>query len=373
MPLSRREFLESSVGTISVLGFSLLKVPGLEQLVAAAEPTKIAEIPVLWMATGSCSGCSVALLNSASPTIQEALLGQVLPEKYLSLGFHATVMAAAGDLAMEALQELARKHKGGYVLVVDGATASKEDGLYCAIGETGHTPITGYRHVSDLGRDALAVLAVGACSSFGGIPAADPNPTGALSVGQLFAREKIATPAVNIPGCPPHPDWIVGTIATLLLGGLNALKLDEHHRPSAFFAGLIHDYCPYRGDFERGRFANHFGDAGCLFMLGCKGPITHADCTTRKFNNGTSWCCEAGHPCIGCCHPNFPFDGSMFRIVFNHAMTGQVLDEDHASAACADCHAYNRFSPAPTCSECHDPATGITFPHVRPGPNVPDK
>ena len=97
MALTRREFLESGVGGISVLSFSLLKIPGLEQIARAAEAQKVAEVPVIWMATGACSGCSIALLNTASPTIQEALLGQVLPGKHLSLGFHATVMAAAGD------------------------------------------------------------------------------------------------------------------------------------------------------------------------------------------------------------------------------------------------------------------------------------
>ncbi len=315
MALTRREFLGSSLGTISVLSVSLVKIPGLQKLCMAAEPQTVAEIPVIWMATGACSGCSVALLNTASPTIQEVLLGQVLPGKHLSLAFHSTVMAAAGDQAMGALHEVRHNHKGAYVLVVDGATPTKEDGLYCGIGEVNGRTITGYEQVRDLGRDAMAVLAVGACAAFGGIPAADPNPTGCVSVSELFKRERVHTPLVNIPGCPPHPDWIVGTIVTLLLGGLEALELDELRRPVAFFGKCIHDNCQFRGHFERGEFAEHFGEHGCLLKLGCKGPITYADCPIRKFNNGTSWCCEAGHPCIGCCHPDFPFERSLFAPV----------------------------------------------------------
>ena len=315
MALTRREFLEGGIGTISVIGFSLVKIPGLEQIARAAELETVAEIPVVWMATGACSGCSVALLNSASPTIQELLLDKVLPGKHLSLGFHATVMAASGEQAMEALNEVRRNHKGAYVLVVDGATATKDDGLYCGVGEIDGRMITGYEHVRDLSRDAAAVLAVGACAAFGGIPAAEPNPTGAVSVAELFQREDIRTPLVKIPGCPPHPDWIVGTIATLLLAGLDALELDELGRPAPFFSQCIHDNCPFRGHFERGEFAEHFGEHGCLIKLGCKGPITYADCPIRKFNNGTSWCCEAGHPCIGCCHQDFPFDQSLFTPV----------------------------------------------------------
>lgn len=310
--LTRRDFLESTMGAVSVIGFSLIEVPGRGRSAGAAQVRTVAEIPVIWMATGSCSGCSVALINSASPTIQELLLGEVLPQKHVSLGFHATIMAGSGEGAMEAMDRVAHEHKGGYVLIVDGATAVADDGLYCGVGEIGGEPITGYDHVRDLGRDAMAVLAVGQCSSFGGIPAAGPNPTDCLSVQEIFEREQIRAPLVCIPGCPPHPDWIVGSIATLLIGGLDGLQLDEHNRPAPFFKNCVHDQCHLRGLFEQGEFAEHFGDQGCLLKLGCKGPITFADCPVRKFNNGTSWCCEAGHPCIGCCHRDFPFDQSMF-------------------------------------------------------------
>jgi hydrogenase small subunit len=281
----------------------------------AAGQRTIAEIPLVWIATGGCSGCSISLLNSASPTIQELLLEEVLPGQHLSLAFHTTIMAASGKQATQALNEVVDQHDGKFVLVVDGATAIKDDGLYCCTGEEDGRPVTGYEQLVNLGSRAMAVLAVGACAGFGGIPAAGVNPTGCVSVGQLFERENIETPYVNIPGCPPHPDWIVGTIATLLLGGLEALEMDENHRPAPFFQQCIHDNCPYRGHFERGQFAEHFGEHGCLIKLGCKGPITYADCPIRKFNNGTNWCCEAGHPCIGCCHPDFPFEQSLFAPV----------------------------------------------------------
>ncbi len=315
MALTRRELLETGIGTVSVLSFSLLSFPGLEKLAKAAETETVAEIPVIWMATGSCSGCSVSLLNSTSPSIQEVLLGEVLPGKHVSLGFHATVMAAAGELAMDAVGKIAQEHKGQYVLVVDGGISVKDDELYCTVGEVDGRRVSAYELVRDLSRDALAVLATGACASFGGVPAAPPNPTACVGIGRRFKHEGIDTPYVNIPGCPPHPDWIVGTIATLLLGGLEALGLDELHRPAPFFRDTIHDNCSLRGHFDRGNFAQHFGEHGCLLKLGCKGPITFSDCGIRKWNGGTSWCCEAGHPCIGCCHPEFPFEQSLFAPV----------------------------------------------------------
>lgn len=315
MVLTRRDFLGAGVGA-SVIGFSLWNIPGLVSLADGAEPKKVAEIPLVWIATGSCTGCSVSLLNSASPNIQETLLGEILPGKHLSLAFHTTVMASAGELALETLEKVTTEYPGQYVLLVDGATATAADGLYCIVGENARgEPITGYDQVRDLSRNAAAVLAVGACASYGGIPAAPPNPTGAVSIQELLERETIETPVVNIPGCPPHPDWIVGPVATILLGGVGALRLDEHGRPAPFFTSNIHDNCPYRGHYDRGEFAEHFGDHGCLLKLGCKGPVTFADCPIRKWNNGVNWCIQAGHPCIGCVEPDFPYEASLFDVI----------------------------------------------------------
>jgi hydrogenase small subunit len=349
MQATRRDFLRAGAGAISLLGVSLIKPPRLGNQLEAAEPNAkskentVAEIPVLWIAAGACTGCSVSLLNSASPTIQELLLEEVLPGQHVSLGFHTTLMAASGHQAMDALDEIAAGHQGGYILVVDGVVPQEADGLYCAIGETKDgTPLTGYQHVCELGRNAKAVLAVGACSAYGGIPAAPPNPTGALTVNQVYEKEAIQTPVVNIPGCPPHPDWIVGTIATLMLGGVDALNLDELGRPAPFFRECIHDNCAYRGQFEKGNFAEHFGEHGCLIKLGCKGPITYADCGVRKFNNGTNWCIEAGHPCIGCCHPKFPFEQSMFTpaepsdMAYPEAFPPAMVDVDAKAAEAKD-------------------------------------
>lgn len=310
--LTRRELLERGAGAVAVFTFSLSKLPGTARgQTPAAE--RVAEIPVIWMATGACTGCSVSLLNAASPTVRFALVGDVLPGKRLALAFHTTLMAASGETAMRTLDRVVQAHSGGYVFVVDGATAIESTGRYCAIGEKDGRPISGYEHVRDFGRNALATIAVGTCASYGGIPAAAPNPTNCTGLAELFRREHIQNPIVCVPGCPPHPDWIIGTIAALLLGGLESLKLDEHRRPTAFYSGLVHDNCPYRGHFERGDFAQRFGEHGCLIKLGCKGPITHADCPIRRWNAGTNWCVEAGHPCVGCCEPEFPYQESLFR------------------------------------------------------------
>jgi len=161
--------------------------------------------------------------------------------------------------------------------------------------------------VTEMAQDALAVIAMGTCASFGGIPAAPPNPTGCVSVQKVLAAKGINKPLVNIPGCPPHPDWLFGTVESIIMFGLpGAEDLDDFLRPKAYYGKLIHENCPRRASFDEGKFAKKLGDEGCLYELGCKGPITHADCPLRRWNSGTNWIIGAGAPCNGCTQPEFP-------------------------------------------------------------------
>ncbi len=306
--ISRRDFLKySGMSTAAValmfIGLSrLAKDEAKAAENAAAAP--VTEIPVIWIQTGTCTGCSVSVLNTLSPRIQNVLVDEVVPGKHVSLRYHATVMAAAGDIAIEALKETAKAK--GYVLVVEGSVSTKDEGIYCEFGEVNGKGITGLEHVTSLAKDAAAVIALGTCAAYGGIPAAAPNPTGCEPLQRILADHGIGTPLINVPGCPPHPDWFVGTIASVLIGGLHSVKVDEYGRPLAFFGGLIHDNCPRRGHFDAGRFAKKLSDPYCLYELGCKGPVTHADCPIRLWNSGTEWCIGANAPCIGCCEPGFP-------------------------------------------------------------------
>lgn len=263
--------------------------------------TKTAEVPVIWLQGATCSGCSVSILNSAHPRIAELLLDEVVPGRHLNLRFQATVMAGAGEPALEVLEEAKEALRGRFILVVEGALPMAEGGFYGTLGEE---PLA--KHAAALGRAAQAALALGTCAAFGGIFAAKPNPTGCISLGELFEREGISTPLVNLPGCPPHPDWFVGTVATILLTGLEGLELDEYRRPKLFYGKLIHENCPRRAYFDEGKFAKYLSDEGCLYELGCKGPITHADCPLRLWNGGTNWVIGCGAPCNGCVEPGFP-------------------------------------------------------------------
>jgi hydrogenase small subunit len=263
------------------------------------------EYRVIWLQGAGCTGCSVSVLNSASPSIKNILIDEVIPGKHVNLRFHPTVMAASGQIAIEVMEKTPQE-KGGYILVVEGAIPTAPG--YGTIGEASIAS-----QVERLGRDALAVIALGTCAAFGGIPAAAPNPAQCVSVSELFRTCGIKTPVINVPGCPPHPDWFVGTVASIVLQGLpKPEELDEFGRPKLFYGKLIHENCPRRAYYDEQKFAKKLGEPGCLYELGCKGPVTYADCPLRLWNNGTNWCIGGNAPCLGCVEPGFPDEVSPF-------------------------------------------------------------
>lgn len=265
--------------------------------------------PVVWLQGAGCTGCSVSVLNAVSPRIQNLLLDEVVPGHQLNLLFHATIMGGQGEPVIEVLKAAETDRKGGYILVVEGAIPTAREGLYGSIGEREGKHLTIEKSVAELGASALVTIALGTCAAYGGIPAGKPNPTECKGVKEVFAEKGINTTVVNLPGCPVHPEWFTGTVSMVMFSGLGAVELDNIGRPTLFYGQLIHENCPRRADFDKGRFAEKLGDEGCLYKVGCKGHYTNADCPIRQWNNGVSWCIKAGSPCIGCVEPEFP-DGT---------------------------------------------------------------
>jgi hydrogenase small subunit len=299
MAISRRDFLRYCVATAGVLGLKASGLAKLQRVLAAEDGA-----PVVWLQAQSCSGCSVSLLNTIHYiTIDDLLLNTI------DLEYHSTVMVAAGDLAVAAAE--AAYQKAGYVLVVEGAVPTAEEGKYCYVWEG----MTAYEAVQIFSQKAAFVLAVGTCAAYGGIPGANGNLTAAKGVGAILGG---GTTVINIPGCPAHPDWIVGTIAHLLAYG-QAPKLDPDGRPRGFYQKTIHSECPNRQKFfEKSLFAAELSDYGCLSKLGCNGRATSADCPVRQWNSpgegadGVNWCIGARAPCQGCTEPDFPDGRSPF-------------------------------------------------------------
>ena len=268
--------------------------------------------PVIWLQGAGCTGCSVSVLNAVSPRIQNLLLDELGPGQQLSLLFHATIMGGQGEPVIEVLKDTEKNRKGSYILIVEGAIPTADDGIYGSIGEAGGKHLTIKQAVEELGSSALLTIALGSCAAFGGIPAAKPNPTNCKAVKEVFINKGIDTLVVNLPGCALHPEWFTGTISVIMFSGLDALELDQLGRPTLFYGKLIHENCPRRADFDKGKFAEKLGEPGCLYQLGCKGHYTYADCPLRQWNNGLNWCVKAGSPCLGCVEPEFPDNTSPF-------------------------------------------------------------
>lgn len=264
-------------------------------------------VPVVWFQAAGCTGCSVSLLNADYPHLQNLLLDELVPGKALALLFHGTLMGAFGKPALAVLDQIPLEQARDYVLVVEGAVPKEE------FGEVGGLPIA--ERLRRLGENARVVVAMGTCAAYGGVPAAAPNPTGAMGVGPFLKKQGVETPVVNVPGCPPHPRWLVETLLGVVLDGPPlSSRLDEAGRLRAAYPTLVHEACPRRADFDAGRFAKAWGQEGCLLELGCKGPYTNALCPYHAWNGGVNWCIKAGHPCLGCCEPEFPdFPFPLFR------------------------------------------------------------
>jgi hydrogenase small subunit len=262
------------------------------------------EYPAIWLQGAGCSGCSVSVLNAVSPTIGQLILDEAAPGKHVSLRFHPTVMAATGRLAVEVLLG-AEAGDEPFLLVLEGSVPTKISEIAGCGADGKELDFT--EHFVELAKKAMAVVAIGDCAAFGGIPASGPNLAGCKSAREVMAEHGIATPLINLGGCPPHPDWFMQTVASVLLYGLpDASALDADLRPKWFYGALIHEHCPRRPDFDAGKFATAFGEPGCMYELGCKGPYTYADCPRRKFNGGVNWCIDAGSPCHGCAEIEFP-------------------------------------------------------------------
>jgi hydrogenase small subunit len=300
---TRRDFIRWSAAATVMTEFSQAFIPKL----SAAVQDAAQEYPLVWMQMASCSGCSVSVINSVHPSIKNVILDPILPAKRLILNYHQTLMAAAGQPAMDVAVEAARKNKGKFIYIVEGAIPTQEDGVYGSVGEEAGKPVTMLTWLRRLAPDAMAIIAVGTCAAYGGVAAAAPNPTGAKGVGEVLKASNIATPVINVPGCPSHPDWFIGTVASVLLYGLpKAGELDDLGRPKAYFGQTVHQRCTNQGFVADGVIAEKLGDEGCLLGLGCKGPDTFADCPVRQWNSGANWCVRANAPCVGCTQPDFP-------------------------------------------------------------------
>ncbi len=294
--VSRRGFLKYCSAMASLMALPPSAAAQIAEALATARRPS-----VIWLSFQECTGCTESLTRSHAPTLESLIFDAI------SLDYHHTLQAASGEAAEAARLTAMEENAGKYLLIVDGSIP---------IGNPAFSTIAGISNLDMLketAANAAAVIAVGTCAAFGGLPHAQPNPTGAVPVSDIITDK----PIVNVSGCPPIPVVITGVLAHYLTFGALP-QLDALGRPVAFFGQNIHDRCYRRPFYERGRFAETFDDEGarkgwCLYKLGCKGPTTYNACATLKWNEGTSFPIQSGHGCIGCSEPNFWDKGGFYN------------------------------------------------------------
>ena len=408
--ITRRQFLKWLSASAAALGLSqtdLLKIK--DALAAGPVPTPNFPKPplarVIWIAGAACSGCPTSLLNYIADTADpdpvlntianngvpgyplvdvETLYPVSFPVppgdidiaevvlEIITIDYSQIVMAASGDLPNQHLMQL--RDDGGYILMVEGTIQTASNGKFCRIMDVpGSIPKAGkpwdnymvHYNDSDLGprtdvtmagatlwlaENAVAVVTLGTCAAYGGVPAAKKSVTGGMGAYQwINTVNAMGKLILNIPGCPPNPDWVIASVGAALLeinavipGILfnnldtsNCLTVTGKIVPRNTYTGIYHSDSNYV--FCQDDPRNSEGAAGtliacqrsaaqpkghCMKMKGCNGwmvateggPHIRPDCPTRMWNPietpgglvKNNWCVLNNSPCNGCASPGFP-------------------------------------------------------------------
>jgi hydrogenase small subunit len=326
--VSRRDFLKFCGSVAAMLGLSEAMVPQIASAVEAAAASTLT--PAVWLDGGLCTGCTESTAQATNPDVAGIVLD------ILSMNYMETIMYATGESAEQALKDTVEKYKGKFIMVYEGAVMTGFEGN--ALRVAGKPSL---EQIKEVAPNAAAIIAVGSCAVDGGWVRANPNPAGAMGIGDYLKSINVATPVINLPTCPVNPEWVVAMVVdVLLLGQLPAM--DAQNRPTGIYGQTVHDNCPRRGHFENGEFVYTFGSEEeakgyCLYAVGCKGPQTYTNCPIVRWNNQVSWCVESGGPCIGCGNFNWvdqntPFL-SRFRNITYDVTTGGVSPTTYAVAA----------------------------------------
>ena len=236
--VTRREFLKFCTAMTAMLALP----PAMASVMAEAI-SKARRQSVIWLSFQECTGCTESITRSHSPTLENLIFDLI------SLDYHHTLQAASGEAAEQARIQAMKDNEGKYLLIVDGSIPMGNPGFSTIAG------ISNYDMLVETAKGAAAIVAVGTCATYGGIPKADPNPTGAVSVSDIV-KDK---PIINVPGCPPIPVVMTGVLAHFLtFGGIP--ELDALGRPKSFYGETIHDRCYRRPFYDQGKFAETFDD-----------------------------------------------------------------------------------------------------------------
>lgn len=286
-------------------------------------------IHVYWLAGMSCDGCSIAVTGATNPGIEGLLAGTVPAMPQMVLHHPVLAVEAGHDFVENFRKAWHGELEAPYVVVYEGSIAderiaARSGGYFSAMGvekRDGHDdaqPVPTAEWLDRLAPGAAAVMAIGTCATWGGVPAAEGNPTGAMSVMDFLGkdfRSAFGLPVINVPGCAPVGDNFTETVFAVLLflQGLGPLPtFDELGRPAWLFGETVHRGCTRAGYYEEGVFAEEYGGKECLVEIGCWGPVVNCNIVERGAISHMGGCMKAGGVCIGCTMPGFPDKFSPF-------------------------------------------------------------
>ena len=268
-------------------------------------------VHVVWLTSGlGCDGDSVAMTSATSPSLEDLVQG-VLPGMPRLAIYNPLLAYETGEDFMRAFWSAAAGELDPFVLVLEGSVPNETisgEGSWAAFGTDPQTgePIPTNDWIDRLAPRAAAVLALGTCAAYGGIPAMAGNPTGAMGLRDYLEPgwvSRLGVPIVNLPGCPAQPDNITETLLHLALhvaGVEPMIELDEQGRPKWMFERTVQEGCGRAGFAEQGEFATSPGDTrGCLVKIGCKGPVAKCNVPIRGWTAGVGGCPNVGGICIG--------------------------------------------------------------------------
>jgi hydrogenase small subunit len=309
---SRRDFMKFASMMAAFIG---VESSAIGQVAKALETKE--RVPVIWMHFQECTCCSESFIRSSHPIVADILLDMI------SLDYSETLMAASGIQAEQSLHNTLEKYKGKYILCIEGSVPVGADGVYCMIGGK-----TSLQVLEEVAENAAAIIAWGSCASNGCVQSAKPNPTSATPIHKLVKGK----PVIKVPGCPPIGEVMAGVIVHYLTFG-RIPELDRLGRPKAFYSKRVHDTCYRRAYYDAGLFVESFDDENakkgyCLYKVGCKGPSTYNACGVMKWNEGTSFPIQSGHPCIGCSEENYWDNGRLYERASSFAGFGIEADAD---------------------------------------------
>lgn len=292
---SRRQFLKKCRDISLLLCGSLACSREIAEgfIKLATEPLRL-----VFIQGQNCLGCTTSLTYGNEYQFNDFI------QRIVNLQVHPALSFSQGAAFIERLEQA--RVQGGYILVIEGSipVGIKQA---CYLGEWPLADVLG-----DYAIAAQTVICSGTCASHGGIPASAGNELEAVSAEEFLRRNNIVKPLLKLPGCPVHPDHLMGSVAYIAETG--QLPPSKEGKPLAYFGETIHNHCGRFQHFTQDRYLTDYEteSAYCLLKQGCRGPITYADCPSRRWNGKVSSCIESSAPCVGCKTEQWPFKDSLY-------------------------------------------------------------